>query len=95
MKNELEKRQAAERTRAAARRRLGEIAGRIPVKCPKCGYEATWLPAENGFSPALDMYTKCPEVTAHLDRGQSVAGDPRTCRKLRDAWVKIVVRAPT
>jgi len=85
MIDEFEKRQAAERTRAAARRRPGEMAA-FRWKCAKCGYEATWLPAENGSSPALDMNNKCPEVTARLDRAQNVGRDPRLCRKLRAAW---------
>jgi hypothetical protein len=56
------------------------------LKCRKCGYEAIYMPPDT-FEPALDMYTKCPEITARLDRGEEVGGDPRRCNTMFGTWV--------
>jgi hypothetical protein len=56
------------------------------LKCRKCGDEAIYMPPDT-FEPALDMYTKCPEITARLDRGEGVGGDPRRCNTMFGTWV--------
>jgi hypothetical protein len=64
------------------------------VKCPTCGYVATWIPAKSDFSPALDMYTKCPEVTQRLNNNpedrETLGGDPRHCSSMRAEWVRVM-----
>jgi len=57
-----------------------------PLKCRKCGYEATYTPPDR-FTPALDMATKCPEIAARLNRGEDFGGDPRRCNTMYGVWV--------
>jgi hypothetical protein len=57
-----------------------------PLKCRKCGYEATYTPPDD-FLPAVNMSTKCPEITARLSRGEDFAGDPRRCNAMFGIWV--------
>ena len=37
----------------------------ISVTCPQCRYHTTWSPPDD-FPPALDMFNRCPVVTALL-----------------------------
>jgi hypothetical protein len=66
--------------------------GSIEVTCPKCGYKSTWRPASD-FPSALDMYTKCPEITEilnnHPELREKVGGNPRLCRAFKNEWVRL------
>ena len=65
------------------------------MKCPECHYVATWLPKENQFAPALDMFPNCHQVTArlneHPEERAKVSGDPRkACTSMRNEWVRLM-----
>jgi hypothetical protein len=66
----------------------------ISVTCPQCRYHTTWSPPDD-FPPALDMFNRCPVVTALLNdhpvEREQIGGDPRHCYVFRNEWVKVVV----
>jgi hypothetical protein len=66
----------------------------IPVTCPACGYQATWIMSESHFAPALDMYRRCVELIPflkdHPEQREKFGDNPRLCRAMRDEWVKVL-----
>ena len=65
----------------------------MDVKCPKCGYSATWTetgPDTGELSNVIDMYTICPVITERANEGDQTNLSQLDCSEFHAATSKAV-----